>query len=657
MKLSPSHCVWLWFPFRRLRLEGLSVRWLCWLGLGVSVLTAWGLAFGETVVVINELDADQTGDDTAEFIELYAYDSETGQPVANFDLSAYTLVFFNGANERAYRKIELVGRKTSSTGFYVIGNEGVPFADPELWLPLNSLQNGGASAEGDAVALVKGDVSGLITSGENAMTLPDFPAGVELVDAVVYDGGIVPNGDDVGLLEGLNLAGQHLLHDPLDASLARQPDGGEPFNLSAFIALRPPTPGLPNVALPVLSVAINPVSFPENAGPNAAVVTVTRSEPLTEALTVTLRSSDESEAVLATATVVIPAGEAQATIALHAMDDEEADGTQTVTITASAPGYQEGFATVTVTDNDQAPVADVVYINEIDTDQPGADTGEFIELFVGEPAVRTLDGYVVVLFNGANNQSYRTLDLTGKTTNAHGLFVIGNASVAQVGLVIPDGTLQNGTDAVAVYRAAASRFSNGSAPSEEDLVDVVVYGDELENPLLTSFREEALTLYSEGAANNPDALARVPDATTPFGPFVVQAPTPGAPNAGPAPADSYAQWASAYPGLGSPLDDDDGDGLSNLVEYALGSHPRQPGVPYTIFLNEQGKPVLRAPKGELAAADTRLSYIVEASTTLEVDSWSAADVVLESHTVEELRAVYQGEAPAVFFRLRVMRSE
>ena len=139
-----------------------------------------------------------------------------------------------------------------------------------------------------------------------------------------------------------------------------------------------------------------------------------------------------------------------------------------------------------------------VFINEIDSDQAGTDTGEFIELYVGEAAARALDGYIVVLFNGANtnpgNGAYLVLDLAGKSTSPQGFFVIGNATVPNVGLVIPDNSLQNGADAVAVYRTAAANFQTTGTPTpptNTDLVDAVVYANEQaeDTDLLTAFQD------------------------------------------------------------------------------------------------------------------------------------------------------------------------
>ena len=78
---------------------------------------------------------------------------------------------------------------------------------------------------------------------------------------------------------------------------------------------------------------------------------------------------------------------------------------------------------VSIVDND----APKIVINEIDPDQAGTDAAEFIELYDGGVGNVSLSGYVIVLFNGAaaNNASYVSYDLTGKSTDAAGFFVLG----------------------------------------------------------------------------------------------------------------------------------------------------------------------------------------------------------------------------------------
>ncbi|MGV6853299.1 MAG: lamin tail domain-containing protein [bacterium] len=121
-----------------------------------------------------------------------------------------------------------------------------------------------------------------------------------------------------------------------------------------------------------------------------------------------------------------------------------------------------------------APLPSVI-INEVDADTAGTDTLEFIELYDGGTGNTALDGLVVVLFNGNGDTAYNAFDLDGLSTNASGYFVIGNAAVANVDLVIPDNTLQNGADAVALYSGNDTDFPNGTAVTTTGLIDALVY--------------------------------------------------------------------------------------------------------------------------------------------------------------------------------------
>ncbi len=294
-----------------------------------------------------------------------------------------------------------------------------------------------------------------------------------------------------------------------------------------------------------LDCRIEPPRVAENAGAGAASLIVTRAGPATEPLVVTVLALDPTEAAPRQSSFIIPGGAATGSVPIDAVDDIVSDGTQLAGFLCIAAGHLNGAAALEVEDDgiDRPPLG--VFINEIDSDQPGADTGEFIELYVGEPAARPLDGYLVVLFNGnhASNGAYAVIDLSGKSSNARGFFVIGNAGVPNVDLVIPNASIQNGADAVAVYRAPASAFTTGasaSPPMLDDLVDVVIYGNASgeDADLLEAFQapghpsSPVLVQHDEGGANNPHALARVPDAVSPWGTFIAQPPTPGFPNSG-----------------------------------------------------------------------------------------------------------------------------
>ena len=108
--------------------------------------------------------------------------------------------------------------------------------------------------------------------------------------------------------------------------------------------------------------ATNPATFSEAAGPNAATGTVTRNTGTTGDLVVNLSSSDTNELTVP-ATVTIPNGQDHVDFTIAAVDNNVATGDQQVTITATAPGYNNGVATATVTDNDVATITLTVATN------------------------------------------------------------------------------------------------------------------------------------------------------------------------------------------------------------------------------------------------------------------------------------------------------
>ena len=120
-----------------------------------------------------------------------------------------------------------------------------------------------------------------------------------------------------------------------------------------------------------------------------------------------------------------------------------------------------------------------VVINEVDSDTPGTDIAEFIELYDGGVGNTPLDGYVIVLFNGgaANDASYAAFDLDGFTTNAAGYFILGNSGVLGVDVVMANGILQNGPDAVGLFTASAADFPNGTPITATNIHDASVYSN------------------------------------------------------------------------------------------------------------------------------------------------------------------------------------
>ncbi|MEN7547581.1 T9SS type A sorting domain-containing protein [Rapidithrix thailandica] len=179
----------------------------------------------------------------------------------------------------------------------------------------------------------------------------------------------------------------------------------------------------------------------------------------------------------------------------------------------------------------------VVMINEIDADNPGTDDREFIELFDGGVGNTSLDGLVMVLYNGNGDVSYQAIDLNGYTTNATGYFVIGSSNVSNVDLtVFTSNGLQNGADAAALYAGNASDFPNGTAVTLDSLLDAVVYDtDDADDTGLLALLNNGELQLNENQKGDKDqhSLQRIPNGSGGLRntvSYTVAIPTPGMPN-------------------------------------------------------------------------------------------------------------------------------
>jgi hypothetical protein len=137
-----------------------------------------------------------------------------------------------------------------------------------------------------------------------------------------------------------------------------------------------------------------------------------------------------------------------------------------------AGGFWDGINNVSGELTVNAPV---IVINEVDSDTPSTDVLEFVELYDGGTGNTSLNGLVVVFYNGNNDLSYGAYDLDGYSTDANGYFVLGNSAVTNVDFVFTNGSLQNGQDAVALYIGDASSFPANTAVTTTNLLDALVY--------------------------------------------------------------------------------------------------------------------------------------------------------------------------------------
>ena len=483
-------------------------------------------------VILNEVDADTSGTDIEEFIELY----DGG--VGNTDLSGLVLVVYNGSDDQTYNlggqanAIDLDGFSTDVNGYFVLGNAAV--ASASINFSDNSLQNGA-----DAVALYAGD--GTDFPNDTPLTTTN------LLDALVYD---TNDGDDAGLLALLNAAEPQINEDgggnKDTESSFRCPDGaGGQRNTSTYVTGMP-TPGAAN-SCPLPTLVINEIDYDQPGTDSAEFVEIlnTGVSPIDlDPFAIEIVNGSGGGASVSTTlnlpNVMLAAGDYYVVCANAAntpncdldvspdtnliqngapdavalvqgaviIDTVSYEGDTGAPYTESSgvglednnsddflgisrfpdgadtdvnnvdlsprcitPGASNGMADTGCTDPNPA----FVLINEVDADTAGTDILEFVEIYDGGSGNVSLDGLVVVFFNGSSDTSYAAFDLDGFSTSANGYFVLGNSGVANVDLVFADNSLQNGADAVAIYAGDGTDFPAGTAVTTSNLRAAVVY--------------------------------------------------------------------------------------------------------------------------------------------------------------------------------------
>ena len=166
------------------------------------------------------------------------------------------------------------------------------------------------------------------------------------------------------------------------------------------------------------------------------------------------------------------------------------------------------------------PPALKLVINEVDYDQAGADTAEFVEIVNPNTSAVDLADYRIELVNGSNGRRYGSYTGAGRLA-AGGYFVIADQTVIDsvpsgaVTAPLKSGGLQNGPDAIRIVEAATGR-----------VLDAVHY-------------MEAVPGFGEGDpapkddTGEPASIGRCPDgfdSDDNGADFAPMTPTPGAAN-------------------------------------------------------------------------------------------------------------------------------
>lgn len=155
-------------------------------------------------------------------------------------------------------------------------------------------------------------------------------------------------------------------------------------------------------------------------------------------------------------------------------------------------------------------------INEVDADTKditgtsSTDEYDFIELYTGQPGVKDLSGYVLVLYNGGTNQVHKKYDLDGYTSNEQGYFVMGDTAVMIAiinnnlenkintvlsSISVKEGVIQKGPDAVSLYYGVGGDFAADYPTTTLNLVDAMVYSL---SDKKTQYPTELMVLLNEG---------------------------------------------------------------------------------------------------------------------------------------------------------------
>ncbi|KAK9530535.1 hypothetical protein VZT92_012031 [Zoarces viviparus] len=501
---------------------------------------------GDPCLIISEINADNPRLDTTEFVELY---HTSGQRAA---LDGYTLVFYNGNGNVAYKVLDLKGHSTDDRGFFLVGSVDM-LPKPAILLPPNTVQNGP-----DAIVLYH-------TSAFRYSEKMNVTA-MGLVDAVVYmtrrTGGAeflaetLTPGEPAFVEDETALEGD----ESIERCLLSEDRWG--FQVSS------PSPGQRNNCTPPAAPATSPVitelkmgggqvdGFVElteapAAGPLVLVVLAGRPERVSVSVDVNVDTSrnglisvtieksymkgDESGAVAVYSgrasdfPVGSPLSQIQPLDAfVFAGPGNKPSANLSETLIPGREPYQlshslreGGFylsrcgvatwardpgvfweAPQTPAQPNQCPWPKICphsnaipggtdspshlpprgnsdfLINELNTDTPGAaEDGEYIELWHPSGRRVSLQGIWILLFSAHNNRPYREIAMSGHFTTSKGYFLLGSDRLVPAPSIrLPPNTIQNGPDAVALYR---SPFGQPSATQRgiptKGLLDAVVY--------------------------------------------------------------------------------------------------------------------------------------------------------------------------------------
>ena len=441
-------------------------------------------AQGTPAVFINEIHYDNSGTDGGEFVEIAG--------PAGTNLAEYSIVLYNGSGGAAYDTDALSG---------LIPNQQDGYGTVSLGYPSNGIQNGSP----DGIALVHNGVAIQFLSYEGTFVAVGGAAnGMTGVDIGVSEDGSRPLGESLRLIG----TGTGYSDFTWASSAAASPGAvnqgqtfGAPADSAPTVTGTSPAASASNV--PVNSAIV--ITFSEGVNATASAFSLSCGTPRAFA-----QSASPAMSFTLTPGSNLPFS-AHCTVGVTANQISDADG-------SDPPDQMDANFTFSFDTEAEVveppPVATNVIINELDSDTPGADVAEFVELYDGGAGLTHLDGLTLVFYNGSNDLSYAAFDLDGFTTDASGYFTLGNAAVPGVGLVFAGNLLQNGQDAVALYVGNAADFPANTPVTLANLQDAVVYDtDDADDPGLLALLNAGQPQVNEndGLNGTGESIGRCPD--------------------------------------------------------------------------------------------------------------------------------------------------
>jgi len=516
------------------------------------------------VLVINEIDYDQPGTDAAEFVEIL----NVGAGAA--DLSDYELLLVNGSGATAYDTIGLPAVSLPAGGYFVVCANAATVAACDLddGPNTNFIQNGAP----DAVALVElaggtvvdavsyeGDTAAPYTEGSGSGLEDDAgligfgisrcPDGadsdqnnVDFVQAVD-----TPGGANACVTPTADLVINEIDYDQPSTDMAEFVEikniGAATIDLSGFELRMVNGSGgaiYQSFALPAVNLAagdyfvvcgdasqvfgcdldVTPDSnLVQNGAPDAVAIVFAGTDDVVD--TVSYEGDTVAPYTEGSGAGLGDSGSGSADNQGISRFPDGVDSDRN-NVDLSTRCITPGAANSAASDDCPTPGPPHLVVNEVDYDQPGSDTAEFVEIANAGDGVADLTGVELLLVNGASGAIYDTITLPSVALPAGGHFVVcaNAATVAHCDLDDSPNTnwLQNGApDAVALrfdglVIDAVSYEGDTAAPYTEST------GVGLEDSGLSGEDNRGISRFPDGSDTDDNSVDFARVCITPGGP-------------------------------------------------------------------------------------------------------------------------------------------